>query len=170
MAAADVLEIHAAGPARGRLVEIDGNLEAPPDLFAHAAGDADTFLESDALDGDKRDDIGGSDARMHAAMAIEVDQLDGLANRADGGLADGLGRAGQGQHGAVVVGVHLLVQQHHAGDGERRAGQSRDNSRVAPLGKVRNALDQSSSHVLFSFRYSTWPPFMVMATRFTPKW
>ena len=79
---------------------------------------------------------------MHAHLAPDVDPL-----QADPGEGDGRGRhggaaAGEGEHGAVVVGVRVDVE-----DGSARvpAGvrEEADDPRVATRRHVRHALDEA---------------------------
>ena len=72
---------------------------------------------------------------MHAVVAREVDALDGDARDPPGRLL-----ADRGQHGAVVVGVHVLVEQVLTCG--RREGV--EHGRVPALADVHHALEHPS--------------------------
>ncbi len=78
--------------------------------------------------------------------SIEVDQLDGLPDGAQGRFAHRFGSAGKGQHGAVVVGVQLAVEDDDARHGAHGLDQGVHLRGVPAFGKIRHALDQSSGH------------------------
>jgi len=81
---------------------------------------------------------------MRALMGTEVNQLGGLANCAEGGFGDSLRRADDGQHGAVMVGVALAVEELHL----RHGGDLRDNLiqhiRAASLREIWYTFDKLS--------------------------
>ena len=167
--AADVLEVDSFGrPCRG-FVKIHRHPVAAPDLLAHALGDLHALLEAHALDGDEGHHVGRPDARVHARMAVEVDQFDRLPDCAQRRLAHRFGRPGEGQHRTVVIGVELAVEEDHARHRPHGFDERVHFGGVPPLREVRHALDQSSGHSTSPSRYSTRPLLMVMATRFTPK-
>ncbi len=141
LAPADVLQIHPVGPARGRLIEVDRDLEAPPDLFPHPFGEAGAFLQRDAFHRDERNHVSGPDARVNPGVKIQIDQLDRFPDRPQGCLADGFRRTGKRQHRAIVVRVQFLIQKHHCGDRAHGFRQRIHLLRIAPLGKIRHALD-----------------------------
>ena len=113
LAAADFFEQGAVGSRGGGFVEIDGNLIALPDFRAGLAGEERALLEGDVADGDEGDDVGRADAGMHAHLGGKVDELGGAAGGANRGLDDGRRRAGDGDDGAVVVGVERPIEQVH---------------------------------------------------------
>ena len=79
---ADIFEIRALGPLRGRFVEIDGNAIALPDFARRFLGESDAIFDRDAVDRDEGNHIGRADARMRARLPRQVDQLGGFAHAA----------------------------------------------------------------------------------------
>src|SRR4029077_2182650 len=112
----DVLKVLPVRIGRRRFIEIDWNLKALPYLFSDLARDGDTVLNGHALNGDKRNHVGGADARMCALMLGEVDQLRGLAYAANRRLGNGFAIADNGYDAPVMVGIHLAIQQRDAGN------------------------------------------------------
>ena len=74
----------------------------------------DAILQRDTFDRDERDHVGRAHARMRAGMLGEVNQLGGLADAADGSLGNVRRIADQGDDAAIMVGVHLAVEQINA--------------------------------------------------------
>ena len=140
LAAAHVFKIGAVGPGRRRLIEIDGNAEAPPDFEAGLAGQHDALLQLDAGDGHERDHVCRADAGMGSLLAGQVDQLNGLARAAHRGFHDGGRLTGQGDDRAVVVGIHRPVEQAHSVHAHR-GHNGLDPPGIGALGEVGNALD-----------------------------
>jgi len=145
LAAANVLKVLALGRRGSGFVKVDRNVEALVDFGGNVARHGNTVFEGDAVDGDKRDDVGGSHARMRALMLGEVDEFGGLANSADGSFLDGFAIADQGDDAAVVIGIHLAVEEIDSGnfhgfeDGINFGG-------VAAFRKIGDAFDKSAGH------------------------
>src|SRR5208282_2077911 len=139
--AANVFQILAFGGGRSRLVEIDRDLIALPDLLADVTRHGYTIFKGDAFDGDEGDDIGCAHARVRAFVIVEVDQLGGLACAEDDGFLNGLAFAGQRDDRAVVIEVALAVEQVDAGHFH---GVDDEVYSVffAAFGKIGNALDE----------------------------
>src|SRR5262249_8894640 len=68
LAAANVFQIGAFGPAGGGLVEIDRDAKTRPDLVPDTFGQAYALLDGHAFDGDEWHHVGGADARMRALL------------------------------------------------------------------------------------------------------
>ena len=115
LAAADILQPLSFRSPRCGFVEIHGNLEALPYLFANVVRHGHAIFDSDAVDGDERNYIGCPHAGMRAGMSVQVDEFRGLTDAADGGFLNRFALADQSNHAAIVVGVHLAVQQVDAG-------------------------------------------------------
>jgi len=75
----------------------------------------------------------------------KIDQLGGLAYAANGGFLNGFALAGQGDDRAVVVGIHLAVEEIDAGN-LHGFDNGIDFGGVAAFGKIRNAFDKSAAH------------------------
>src|ERR1700680_2592813 len=112
--AADVLQILPLRRGRCRFVEIDRNLITLPNLFADVAGHGHAVLDGDAVDGNERDNVGRSHARVRTLMLRQVEEFGSLAYSADSGFLDGLALADQSDDAAVVVGVHFAVEEINA--------------------------------------------------------
>jgi len=101
--------------------------------------------QGDAADGHKRDDIGGADTRMDAALGSQIDELGCLAGSANGSLDDSLRRAGNGHHGAIMVAVQRPIQQRDPLD-----AHSVENGMhffaIHALGEIGHALDDGFGH------------------------
>jgi hypothetical protein len=145
LAAANVFEVLPLGPRGGGFVEVDGNAVALPDLRAGVLGHGDAVFERDAVNGDERDHVGRAHAGMRALVPIQVDQLGGLAHAANGGFLNGLAVADQRDHAAVVVGVHLAVEQVDAGN-LHGFDDGVDFGRVAAFREIGNAFNQRAGH------------------------
>ncbi len=78
-------------------------------------------------------------------MFGEVDQLRSLPYPADRGFLNGFSLADQRDHAAVVIGVHLAIQQKNAGN-LHRLDNGINLGLVAAFGKIRNAFHQSAWH------------------------
>ena len=65
-----MLQSPALGPKRRRLIKINRNLEAPKNLLAGLVRDGDAILQRNPLHGNKRDYVGGADARMLALLLV----------------------------------------------------------------------------------------------------
>jgi len=68
-------------------------------------------------------------------MLGEIDQLGGLAYAANGGFLDGVTLADQSDDAAVVVGIHLAVEEIDSGD-FHGFDNGIDFGRVAAFGKL----------------------------------
>jgi hypothetical protein len=105
LAFADGLQAGAVGFERGFFVQVDRDAQLLADTLAQVAGHGDALVHADAGNRDKRHDIGGAQARMFAAVLVEVDQFGGFFDGLEGGFLDGGWRPGVGDDGAVVVAV-----------------------------------------------------------------
>ena len=68
---------------------------------------------------DEGDDVGGAHALVFTLVLTHVDALGGDLGQPERDLLDGLGRADEGEHAAVVVAVGLRVKEGAAGDAVR---------------------------------------------------
>ena len=84
--------------------------------------------------------VGRAHARMRALMPGQVDQLRRLAHAANGRFLNGFALADQRDHAAVVVGIHLAVEQIDAGH-LHGFDDGIDLGRVAAFGKIGNAFN-----------------------------
>ena len=96
---------------RGRLVQIHRDFVALPDFFSHAARHGHAVFQGHAFDRDKRNDIRRAQTRMRARVFREINKLGRLAHAANGGFRHVDRIAHQGDDAAVVVGIHLAVEQ-----------------------------------------------------------
>ena len=103
-----------SGARCGGLVEIHRNLIALPDLGADVARHGDTILDARALDRNEGNHVGRTHARMRALVSVQIDQLGGLAHATNRRFLNRLALPHQRDHAAVMVGVHLAIEQVHA--------------------------------------------------------
>ena len=115
-------------------------MKALSDLRSDVARHGYAVFDGDAFDGDERNDVGSAHARVRTLMLGEIEHFGGLAHAANGGFLDGLALADQSDDTAVVVGIHLAVEEIDAGN-----FHSFDNGvnfgGVASFGKIRDAFD-----------------------------
>jgi hypothetical protein len=111
LAAANILQVLAFGSGRGGFVKVDRDLETFRDLGSDVARHGHAVFDGDAVDRNKGHDIGCSHARVRTLVFGEIDQLGGLPYPANGGFLNGFTLADQGDDRAVVVGIHLAVEE-----------------------------------------------------------
>ena len=88
--AANVLEALSFRSSGGGFIQIDGNLKALPDLLADVVCHGHAVFDGDAVNRNKRNDVGSSHARMRAGVSVEVNELGGFAHAANGSFLNGL--------------------------------------------------------------------------------
>ena len=116
LAAANVLKILPLG-RRGRgFVKVNRNLKSPGDLGADVLGHGNAVFDGDAVNGDEGHHIGCTHARMRALMLGQVDQFRGFADAANRRFLNRFALADQRDDAAVVIGVHLAVEEIDAGN------------------------------------------------------
>ncbi len=147
LAAANVLEVHAVGPPGGRFIVVDRDLQLAPDPLAQTLGELYAVLQRHSLDRDERHNVRGADARVRAPMHREIDERNRRFHAAESGFGNGRGRAHEGQHAAIVVGIRLAVEQYHLGHGHDALHESVDFGCVAAFGEIGNTLNELSGHV-----------------------
>ena len=125
-------------------------MQPAPDLFARANRQPGASLQRYAFNRDKREYIGGSDARVLPLVLRQVDERRRALHRAKCGFRHRLRRARKGQNRAVVVAVRVPVEQQNAGDLPHGGGYRIDLGGVPPFGKIGDALDQRR-HGIFQF-------------------
>jgi hypothetical protein len=75
LSATDVFQSLAIGMRGCRLIQVDRNLEAFPDLFANVAGNGHTVFDRDAFDGNERYHVGCANTWMRSLMFIEINEF-----------------------------------------------------------------------------------------------
>ena len=145
LAAANVLQVLPLGRRRCGFVEINGNLEALPNYCSHVPGHGHAIFNRHAVDGDEGNYVCRSHARVRALVAGEVDQLGGLADAANCRLRDGFALANQRDHAAVVVGIHLPVEEVNAGN-LHGFDDGVDLGGIVAFGKIGNTFYESVGH------------------------
>src|SRR5215210_6029430 len=135
-------EVLAIGTRRGALVEEDGNLQLAADALAELACEGDAVLHRRPLEGNERDDVGGAHPWMLTGVRGEVYPVYGLSDAGKSRFGDDLHRRDEGDDAAVVARVGAGVEQVGAGHGGDRVANRGNDLWSAPLGEVRDALDE----------------------------
>jgi len=150
LTAPDVLEVHALGPSGRRFVKVDGDAQPVPDLAAQALGELHAILQRHAFDGDKWHHVRRPYTRVHALLPGEIYEQRRLFNRAERRIGHRRGRSNESQYGAVMIGVRFAIQQDHFRDRNDGLDDGIHLGGIAPFGKVGNALNQLSRHLILS--------------------
>jgi hypothetical protein len=82
---------------------------------------------------------------MRALVPLKVDQFGGFAGAANRGFLNGLAVTGERDDAAVVIGIHLSVEQIDAGQ-LHGFDDGIDLGRIAALREVRYTFNQSGGH------------------------
>ena len=96
---------------------------------------------------------------MDAFVFTEIDESDGALDTAIGSFDDGRGGTGEGDHGAVVIGIQLAVEDGDAAHGADGFDDGVHFGGVAALGEVGNGFYDCLRHGVL----------IVMCTLFVPK-
>ena len=145
LTAANILKVLAFGRGCGGFVKIDRDVEAFRDLGSDVARHGNAVFNSHPIDRNKWHDIGCSHARVRTLMLGQIDQLRGLPYPANGGFLNGFTLADQGDDRAVMVRIHLAVEEIDAWD-LHGFDNGIDFGRVAAFREIRNAFDKSAGH------------------------
>jgi hypothetical protein len=93
------------------------------------------------LVGDEGDDIDQAEAGVHAAVFAQIEALDGDGGQSLGGGHHDIDRAGQGEDGAMVVGIAVRIEEGGCGGG----AQGSQNNLVTTLADVDHTLDDHAA-------------------------
>ena len=126
----------------GAVVKVNGDIEFAADALAGLLGQRYAVLYRGIHDRDERGHVRGAHAGMFPFMVVEVYELGGLFGNREHGVGGGLHRGHEGEHGAVVVGVLLHVEDEHAGHGPGGVYNSVDLGEVAAFAEIRNAFHE----------------------------
>ena len=141
LSAPDVLQVLPFWRSGRRFVEVHRNLVALPYLLAHVPRHRYTVFDSHAINGDEWHHVCRAHPRMRALMLGQVDQLGRFAHTSNGGFLNRLPLSHQRNYAAIVVGIHLAIQQvnaiHLHGVNDRI-----DFRLVAAFGEIGNTLNQ----------------------------
>ena len=77
------------------------------DLTADTLCDLHAIVERDAANRHKWNNVRCADPRVPAFMFREIDVAEGLFDAPNRSRANGLGRSNNGNHRAIMIGVHL---------------------------------------------------------------
>src|SRR5262249_19899871 len=138
----DILKILTLRRGRRRLVEVHRNLISLPNLLPDMARHGDAVFDGQALDGDEWHHIRRPHTRVRALVLGQINQLRGLADPANNAFLYRFALAHQRDDAAVVIGVHLTIEQVHAID-LHGIDDGIDYGFITALRKVGNAFDQS---------------------------
>ena len=75
-------------------------------------------------------------------MLGQVDQAGGFLGAPEGGFEHGFGLPREGDHRAVMVGVHLLIEKRNAGDPRDGRGDHFQHLGAPALAEIRNAFNK----------------------------
>ena len=143
--APNVFEILALRAGRRSFIQVDRDAKTPGDLSAHVFRHRHAVFDRDAVDRNERNHIGSTHPRVCAFVLREVDQLGGPADAANGGFLNRFAVANQRDHAAIVVGIHLAIEEidtghlHGFDDGV-------DFGLVTAFGKIGNAFNECVWH------------------------
>ena len=137
----DVGQIAPIGPRGCFLVEVDGDVQFLSYPLAKLPCQHHAILHRHAAHGHQRHDVGRADAGMLSPMMVQVNQLSGGGNALKGSLHNSLRFAHEGDHGAVVVGIRLHVEDAHVGHAADGIGDSVNHRLPSPLTEVGHAFD-----------------------------
>ena len=121
----DIFEINPVGPLCRRFIEKYGNSVTCPNFVPGAVCQGDTILDRDAFNWYERNDVRSPYARVRSGVLRQVDQFHRLAHAAQRGIGHCIRLARQRDHAAVVVGVHLAIENVNTRD----AAHGRDDAR-----------------------------------------
>jgi hypothetical protein len=145
LTAPHIFKILSFGHGRGGLVEVHRNSVALRNFRSHVPSHDHAVFQRDAVNGNEGNHVGGTHAGVRALVAGQVDQLGGLSHAANRGLLDGLPFANQRNHRAVVVGIHLAVEQEDAGD-PHGFDNGVDFGYIAAFREIGNAFNNRAGH------------------------
>ena len=139
LTAPNVLQILSLRRCRRRFVQINRNLITLPDLFSHTPRHPDAIFNGHTVNRNEGHHIGRAHSRMRPLVHIQVDQLRGSPHSANRRLLNRVSLTHQRDHAAVVVRVHLAIQQVNTIN-LHRGDNGVNLSPVASLRKIRHTL------------------------------
>jgi hypothetical protein len=128
-------------PGGGFAVEVDGNAQFLSHALSHALSHLDALGYGDILDRYKGANVSSADARMFAAVLVQVNVLGSFGYSLKGGLFDGRRLADKGNDSAVVIGVGADVEHADTLYRANDVGNTVVNFRTATVAKVGNAFN-----------------------------
>ena len=167
--AANIFERPALRARCSGLVEVYRDAEVAPYPFTGTMSDRHAVGQGRAFERHERHHVRRADPWMHPAMPAEIDALDCHPNPCECCIAHGLRRAGECNHRAIVIRVHLPAQHFHAADGRNSRRNRLDDRCIASFRNIRNAFNQLAGHRTSDRSTRILPLFMTRSTRFTPK-
>lgn len=129
-----------AAVAGSCFVKIGWNLKASPGLLGNRPSDLNAITEIDTLDGHERHNVRSADARVDAAVAIQVDQFTGASNGPQRRFTHRFTTAHKRNDGAIVIDVHLGIQHVRIRAGNEGVKDGLDFGSVLALTEIGNAL------------------------------
>ncbi len=148
LGAADVGQDLVLGTGRGPGVEEDRKLEPRRDALPERPGERHRLVHGGIAERHEGDDVHGPHARVLARVVLHVDATEGEPDGGLHGVGHGLRLAGEGEHGAVVVGVLGAVEQEDAGHGGDDTGELVDDVLPPAFAEVGHALDEPGHAIL----------------------
>src|SRR5574338_175853 len=129
-----------AAVAGSRFVKIGWNLKTSPGLLGNPPSDLNAITEINTLDGHERHNVRSADARVNAAVAIQVDQFTGASNGPQRRFTDRFTTAHKRDDGAIVIDIHLGIQHVRIRAGNEGVENGLDFGSVLALTEIGNAL------------------------------
>ena len=141
--AAHIFQVHAIRPRGRRFIKKHWYAVAFPNFVPDAPRQRHAIVQRHALNGDKWQHIRRAHSRMRAGVLGEVDQLHGFACALKCSLSHRIRFSRQRHHAAVVVCVHLPVQNIDTRHTAHRRNKGFHFCGVASFGEIRDAFNQS---------------------------
>ncbi len=143
LSSADIFQVGPFRPARRRFVKINRNPVPLPDFLASSPRQRHAIFQRNPFDRNKGHYVSSANARVRPAVFRQIDQLQSFAHAQQGRLGNRVRITRQRNHAAVMIRVHLAIKYVHPGHFAHRRDNRIHLRRVAPLGKIRHALNQS---------------------------
>ena len=162
LAAAHIRQVLPRRNAGRLLIEVDRDPVTRGDFLAHLVRQLDAIFDAHSGDGDEGDDVRGAHARVFALVPAQIDEFRGLPHGFDDAAGHRFRIPGDRNDAAVVRGVHLRVEQRHAGESGQRGRDGVHHFLAPAFAEIGHAFDDLL-HVRSSLLITMFPFLMVMA-------
>src|SRR5690606_16976440 len=110
LTAPDIFQIFTIRACCCRFVKIDRDVQLVAHPFAQFTSEQHAVIKVNPFDGDKWDDIGGTETWMLTSMFVHINQAGGCGNPLKSGFYDGIWRGDEGDNGTIVIGVVFTIK------------------------------------------------------------